>query len=483
MPVSTKQANVLDFLPEAERAAIRAGKSRYDCTAGIQKAIDTSSRVFIPAGVYPVKQINLKSGLELYGEGQASELRAFDDSLACEFMLATYVKDGGSKSVADNMRGIHLHDFKLNGRVGEFAYSQFFYLLAVNATSDLTVEKVTFYGFRGDGMYVGSGTLSQTERHNERVTVRNCLFDGAVKDNRNGLSVIDCDGLTVENCVFRNIGNAKLSRSVGGIDFEPDHNWSVYRNVVIRGCSFIDIDTVNTAGITFFNGHQNGSNIHDWMVANCQFKNCFWGIDSSTRQKTTADMADNLTVVNCHFLNSVRVDVALKGLSGARVMGCTFERSPPGSGPGGDAIRLGSIASATSRNAVNAVITGNTFLGIRPQMGAIGVLGVSGLVCAGNTFVDIFGTCINFSEDESADSARHIDTVVISGNAVRRSSRLASGKAVPMAFLSTGKNLRISKGQMSLDERSFEYNNQIDAGIPRVANGATIEFQGRVRSS
>src|ERR1051325_31005 len=117
-------ANVLDFLPKEEHAAIRAGRSSYDCTAGIQKAIDGSRRVLIPAGVYPVKQINLRSGLELYGEGASSELRSFDDTLASEFMLATYIKDGGTPRVADNMRDIHLHDLKLNGRVGEFGYAQ-----------------------------------------------------------------------------------------------------------------------------------------------------------------------------------------------------------------------------------------------------------------------------------------------------------------------------------------------------------------------
>lgn len=472
-------ANVLDFLPAAERAAIRAGRSRYDCTAGIQKAIDGASRVLVPAGVYLVKQLNLRSGLELYGEGVASVLRSFDDSLACEFMLATYIKDGGTSRVADNMRNIHVHDLRLEGRVEEFGYSQYYYLLAANATSDLTVERVTFHGFRGDGMYVGSGTLHNTERHNERVAVRDCVFDGAAKDNRNGLSIIDCDGLVVENCIFRNIGNAKLSRSVGGIDFEPDHDFSVYRNVTIRHCSFIDIDTVNTAGITFFNGHQKGGNIGNWQVIDCQFRNCYWGIDSSTRPKTTADTPDNLTVRNCHFLNSVRTDLAIKGLSGARVLGCTFERSPPGAGAGGDAIRLGDMASARSRNAVNAVITGNTFIGIRPQMGAIGVLGVSGLVCAGNTFIDIYGTCINFSEDEAADSARHIDSVVISGNTVRRSRGAPGARPVPMAFLSTGKQFRLSKGDVRLDAASFEYDNRIDTGVPRVANGAMVEFGGK----
>lgn len=502
MPPSLKTMNVLDFLPQAEHAALRAGTSRYDCTNGIQEAIARAgSKVFVPAGVYPVKRLNLKSGIELYGEGHASELRAYDNSLACEFMLATHVRDGGTMNVADNMRDIHLHDLKLDGGVAEFGYQQYFYLLAVNATSDLTVERVAFYGFRGDGMYVGSGTLHDTERHNQRIVVRDCLFDGAVKDNRNGLSIIDCDQLTVENCTFQNIGNAKLSHSVGGIDFEPDHNWSVYRNVTIAHCKFIDIDSVNTAGITFFNGHQSGDNIHDWVVSDCQFTNCYWGIDSSTKAKTAADTPDNLSVLNCNFLNSVRVDVGVKGLSGTRISGCTFQRSPPGSGPGGDAIRLGFITVRTSKNAINTVITGNTFIGIRPQIGAIGVLGANGLVCAGNVFIDIRGTCINFAEDETSDNTKDIDSVIISGNVGRRDTRTAAGAgsmsflsasnqmrtgkgrlvAAAMSFLSTSNQLRISRGHLLL-EHSFEYANDLESGITSIANGATIRFLGGGRT-
>ena len=469
--------NVLDFLPAKEHAAIRAGNSTYDCTGGIQAAIDrVGNKVYVPAGVYPVKQLDLRSDVELYGDGEASELRAYDDTLACEFMLATHVRDGGTPNVADNMRNIHLHDLKLNGRVAEFGYQQFWYLLAVNATSDLTVERVTFHGFRGDGMYVGSGTLRGTERHNQRIVVRDCVFDGAVKNNRNGLSIIDCDRLTVANCIFRNIGNAKLSHSVGGIDFEPDHNWSVYRHVAITHCRFIDIDTVNTAGITFFNGHQTGDNIHDWVVSDCQFTNCYWGIYSATKAKTATDVADNLSVLNCRFLNSIRVDIAVNGLSGTQISGCTFQRSPPGSGPGGDAIRLGSFAYRTSENAIHTVITGNTFIGIRPQMGAIGVLGADWVVCAGNVFVDIHGSCINFAEGNTPDHSREIGAVIISGNRIRRSAQAARG-ASAMSFLSTSDQMRITRGHLVL-QRSTEYANDIDDGIKHVANGATIQLVG-----
>jgi hypothetical protein len=58
---------------------------------------------------------------------------------------------------------------------------------------------------------------------------------------------------------------------------------------------------------------------------------------------------------------------------------------------------------------------------------------------------------------------------------------VATGKPVPMAFLSTGKKLQLSKGDVRLDAQSFEYDNKVDTGVPRVANGAAVEFGGRAR--
>ncbi len=54
MPSSSKVTNVLDFLPASEHAAIRAGRSSYDCTGGIQAAMATAGKLFVPAGVYLV---------------------------------------------------------------------------------------------------------------------------------------------------------------------------------------------------------------------------------------------------------------------------------------------------------------------------------------------------------------------------------------------------------------------------------------------
>jgi hypothetical protein len=46
--------SVLDFIPESEHAAIKAGTSTYDATAAIQAAIDTAAKAVVPKGRYEV---------------------------------------------------------------------------------------------------------------------------------------------------------------------------------------------------------------------------------------------------------------------------------------------------------------------------------------------------------------------------------------------------------------------------------------------
>jgi hypothetical protein len=71
--------SVLDFIPESEHAAIKAGTSTYNATAAIQAAINAvpagGGSVYIPRGLYlidPAVSINVVTGLTLYGDGRAA---------------------------------------------------------------------------------------------------------------------------------------------------------------------------------------------------------------------------------------------------------------------------------------------------------------------------------------------------------------------------------------------------------------------------
>lgn len=65
--------SVLDFIPESEHAAIKAGTSTYDATADIQAAINLSCNgggsVYLPAGTYKCGALTATARLKMYGDG------------------------------------------------------------------------------------------------------------------------------------------------------------------------------------------------------------------------------------------------------------------------------------------------------------------------------------------------------------------------------------------------------------------------------
>ena len=66
--------NILDFIPQAEHAAIKAGTSTFNCTSAIQAAIDTrAGLIYWPAGVYLCDPLQLTnpdcSTMTWVGEG------------------------------------------------------------------------------------------------------------------------------------------------------------------------------------------------------------------------------------------------------------------------------------------------------------------------------------------------------------------------------------------------------------------------------
>ena len=205
-----------------------------DSTTAIQAAINTSSYVYFPPGTYSVSNVTLASNSYLYGAGFSSIIKQRTSGT-----FAMISADSGSSSLSSNLTGIVLRDLQLRGTVDTDGFSQFIYLLGLNGVTDAVIERVYFNGFRGDGFYLGSSYSAGVERHNQKVTVRSCVFDGINKQNRNCISVIDCDGLLVDDCEFR---NSTSSTMPGAIDLEPNANsWAVIKNILIRANRFYNI--------------------------------------------------------------------------------------------------------------------------------------------------------------------------------------------------------------------------------------------------
>ena len=89
----------------------------------------------------------------------------------------------------------------------------------------VTISGVTARKMWGDGFYVQDA--------------KDVRFCGVVADGnrRQGLSIVDADGVTVTNSVFK---NTRGTRPSAGIDLEPDEPAHKITNIRIEGSKFLD---------------------------------------------------------------------------------------------------------------------------------------------------------------------------------------------------------------------------------------------------
>lgn len=209
--------------------------------AGMQAALDAGDTVFFPPGRYIVSGarsqaadgLKLRAGHRIYGAGAASVIVQGPSSV---YALSANQYSAGTANVADNMADIHVRDLTFVSETG--AFGEHDHMLNLHAVSRVLVERVTFRGWRGDAIYIGSGNVNGIERHNTQIAIRDCLFDGVNSENRNAISVLDCDGLKIEGNRFLNTTKTGMP---GAIDFEPNpgSTWAIIRNCEIRGNRFV----------------------------------------------------------------------------------------------------------------------------------------------------------------------------------------------------------------------------------------------------
>ncbi len=226
-----------------------------DDSDAFRRALETGRPVHAPAaggsgpeGRYLVAtaEPNLPTGAMLFGDGPGRTIIARSYARPAPFLFHA---DSKSADPARNLQGIAFRDLSLEDDVVRRGFSEFDYLVMLNGVTGARFERVNFTGFRGDGLHLGSSTISAVERHNRDVVVRDCRFDGINANNRNAISVIDCDGLLIEDSAFLNCtrpGDGTPLRGdpmnpqtglaqPGAIDCEPNGDrFAIIRNVVIR---------------------------------------------------------------------------------------------------------------------------------------------------------------------------------------------------------------------------------------------------------
>jgi hypothetical protein len=225
-----ESVSVLDFLP-----AGYVTDGSVDYTTQIQAALTAANRVYFPSGSYLITTVNLKANQTVYGDGASSIIIQSVDAVATGTSNGVFYADSGSTSAF--LDGITVRDLRFQGQVATLGFFEFLHLLSLNGVSNVNIERCHFYGWRGDGVYIGCSATGSTERHNKNIHISDCLFDGVNNDNRNGISVIDGEGIFITNNKFINCTRTNMP---GAIDFEPNGSdaWHILRNCIVTGNHF-----------------------------------------------------------------------------------------------------------------------------------------------------------------------------------------------------------------------------------------------------
>jgi hypothetical protein len=286
------------------------------------------------------------------------------------------------------------------------------YLLNLNGVSRVTVSDCQFIGYVGDGIYLGSSNVLGLERHNDNVTISNCVFDGVTKNNRNGISIIDGTDITIDGCSFTRTGRADMPAA---IDIEPNPETDAFtriQRITINHCTFSDIGASCFVSVVLSPNDVLGHPADTISVINCQgtttgsypqFGVLVRQINSQVNSASATTPPLNFSAVGCTF-DGVQYPFVVFGTRGVRFESCTFTNSQ-------QYAYLGAF-DGTRRNR-DVVVTACTFKYI-----GLNTSGRIGLSVFGNDYVKI-DTC-RF-EDCGAGDGSGGEAIWFGGNNARSS--------------------------------------------------------------
>lgn len=359
------------------------GDGLTDDTAAVQRAFNASTAVWFPAGRYLVGALVLRTDLTIHGVGGASKLI---QKVGTDHLLGANRAGGGSPDVRYNMTGIRIVNLWFEGQAGSVPFAENIHLLNLSAVSDLYIAGCYFVKYVADGIYLGSGRLG-TERHNERVTIRKCRFDGVIKDNRNGITIIDGTDIKIEDCAFTRSGRQSMP---GGIDLEPNKEndaFSRIRRISITRCTFTDMGSGSLISLLLRPNDAVQFPAQDIFITDC--KGYGSGTDGQsalgiTQNSWSSDVDPtvntpplNLVVTNCYFEGVYR-PFALMATKGVRFVNTVFTDSPA----------FGSLGRGDGfKRCMDITFQGCTFR----RLGGRAAVGTAGVRVYGNDFVTFDG--------------------------------------------------------------------------------------------
>lgn len=365
----TVQSKLRDYVSVKDFGAV--GDGIADDSVAIQAAVTSHLNVYLPPGDYLCNDIiNLREGSNLFGAGmKATRIVRNGNNVGGQGVL--YANSGSPSILLD---GIVVRDMMLDGQVAALGFSEHRHLISLNGVRNARIERVKFLGFRGDGLYIGTG-LSGEERHNKDCVVRDSVFDGVNKDNRNAISVIDVDGMLISGNSFENTTRSTMP---GAIDFEPNGTAAeVIKNITVTDNTFRNIGgNVGVISLAIAAATPAASGV---VIRGNKFYNVSIVLTVSMNRAPSASTTDSGIIFTGNYANTINKPFQIFGCRGVTISENVFSTALGTSLVGYEAV---------SSNVRDITISSNRF--IECAYSSVGVVvqvyGVDHLIIDANHF-------------------------------------------------------------------------------------------------
>ncbi len=197
--------------------------------------------IYIPKGTYLID-----------GEASGARYQNHDGGIYVDFPVHVEMhKEATLKQKQNNLQGYNIFTVKgannvvikggnivgdLDTHVG--VAGAFGFGIFIENSSDVTVDGVNISKMWGDSIIIDTVTKDSgvTFTSCKNIAIRNCVFD---TNRRQGISVVNVDGLQVYNNHIKNIGTISGTAPMSGIDIETyPGNKTASSNIIIEGNYF-----------------------------------------------------------------------------------------------------------------------------------------------------------------------------------------------------------------------------------------------------
>ncbi|MFS7399045.1 BppU family phage baseplate upper protein [Carnobacterium maltaromaticum] len=161
--------------------------------------------------------------------------------------------------------------------------------IMMKKSTNIKIEDIQIDDFWGDGIYVGGDGYGNQSKN---IIIRKVTCDN---NRRQGISVVNIDDLLVESCTLMNTNGTAPQT---GIDFEPNNNGEMLKNIVVRGTKII-----NNAGgdILFAHGALAREQVNKYLL------------DDNQISITLSDIYSQGNFRGPYFVSDSDTKLALKG--------------------------------------------------------------------------------------------------------------------------------------------------------------------------